>query len=250
MLTGIFAPETEQSDSNLTGRVENATIISLNEVNPMKKKERAHLKEDPFQKFIEKVLGILKKFKRELIIGGGIVAAVLIVIIVISVFKTHSTSVENRLYAQGVRIKNNPDLSIDEKIGKLDQLNNKGGISAVNQLFLASLYFEKGEIEKADAALKEVPDSKIKVIDDQKKLIEADILNATGKQREALDLLNKVMADTQSGLPKDFLLIKISRLQIQTGQKKAAAGSLQKLIDEFPQSVYFTEARTLLEQTR
>jgi outer membrane protein assembly factor BamD (BamD/ComL family) len=58
------------------------------------------------------------------------------------------------------------------------------------------------------------------------------------------------MADSQSDLPKDFLLIKISRLQIQTDQKKAAADTLQKLIGEFPQSVYFTEARTLLEQTK
>jgi predicted negative regulator of RcsB-dependent stress response len=216
----------------------------------MKKKERAHLKEDPFQKFVEKVLEILRKFKRELIIGGGIIVAVLIVIVVISVFKSHSTSVENRLYARGLSIQNNPDLSVDEKIEKLGQLNNKNGISAANQLFLASLYFEKGEIEKAGDALKEVPECKIKIIDDQKKLIEADILTAMGKPREALDLLNKVMADSQSDLPKDFLLIKISRLQIQTDQKKAAADTLQKLIDEFPQSVYFTEARTLLEQTK
>lgn len=216
----------------------------------MKKKERAHLKEDPFKIFIGKILDILEKFKREIIIGAGIVGIIVIVIILISLFKAHSATVENRLYSQGLSIKNNPDLSIDEKIEKLDQLNNKSGISAVNQLFLASLYFEKGENEKADAALKDIPEIEVKVIEDQKKILEADLLSASNKPREALDLLNKIMADSRSEIPKDFLLIKIARLQIKTDQKKAASDNLQKLLAEFSQSTYFNEARTLLERTK
>ena len=213
----------------------------------MKKKEREHLKEDPLKILVKKVLDLLRGFKKELMIGGIIVAAILIVILAVSIFQFISAEKENNLYSEGLKIKNSVELKIDDKIAKLKELDKKSGISAANNLLLASLYFEKGDIESAKSLLAEMPKSNIKIINQQKELMEADIMAVSDKVQEGIEMLNKMLADSKSEVAKDFLLLKIARFQLKAGQKDAAKSNLNRLTEEYPQSMYSMEARNLLE---
>jgi len=214
----------------------------------MRKKERAHLKEDPFQVFIQKALDILKKFRTEIFIGLGVGAAIVLIILVIVFIQSGSVTTENRLYSEALSIKNNDDLSIDQKIEKLSKLESKSGLSSSAKLFLASLYFEKGDLEKSKEVLADFSKSKSKLINEEKKLLEAEILNASDKQQEALDLLNKLLADPKSEIAKDYILLKMAKIQAKNDQIKTAVTNLNRLIDDYSQSYYSNEARNLLRE--
>jgi len=216
----------------------------------MKKKERAHLKEDPFINFIEKVIDKIKQFKKEIYFALGIILALAIILLVIIFFKSRSISADNKLFSQALEIKNSSALNREQKIDELSKLKNRSGISSAIQLYIASLYFEKGDFESAKENLDKFRTSHLKVINDQKKLLEAETLAAMDKEREAIDILNKLLSDGKSELAKDFVLLKLARIQIQGNQIQAALTQLQKLTDEFPQSVYAEEARTLIEKLK
>lgn len=213
----------------------------------MKKKERAHLKEDPFQVFIQKVLDILGKYKREIVIGLAAGAAIVLIILVVVFIKSGSVASENRLYAEALSIKNNDDLGVDQKIEQLSKLDSKSGISSSSKLFLAALYFEKGDLEKSKEVLDDLSSSS-KLIDGEKELLEAEILNASDKQQEALGLLNKLLADPKSEVAKDYVLLRMAKIQVKTGQNETAVTNLNKLVDDYPQSYYSYEAKALLSK--
>lgn len=212
----------------------------------MKRKERAHLKEDPFINFIEKILDKIRKYKREILFAVSICVALAIIIVVIVFLRSQSTSRENQLYTQALSIKNSKELNIDQKISRLKELKTKKGISASAHLFIATLYFRKGEPEKAAEVLGTFPGSELKLINDQKKMLEAEILNASGKHREAIDIMNKLLADGKSELAKDFLLLRIAEIQMKAGQERSAGANLTRLVNEFPESIYSRDARAQL----
>jgi predicted negative regulator of RcsB-dependent stress response len=216
----------------------------------MKRKEREHLKEDPFQQFITQALEILKKFKKEIFLGIAAAVGVVVIIVVVVFIRSYSISAENKLYAQALDIKNDEKLSVEQKVEQLSQLKSKGGISASIKLLLASLYFEKGDIQKSKEILDNFPTSKIKLLNDQKKLMEADLLISSMKQEEALELLNQLLNDPVSEIAKDFILLKMARVQARTEQTETAVANLNKIIDEYPQSAYTFDARNLLNELK
>jgi thioredoxin-like negative regulator of GroEL len=214
----------------------------------MKRKEREHLKEDPFQQFIANALDILKKYKKEIFLGVSAVVAVALIFVVVAIFKNVSISTENKLYGQALSIKNDDKLSVDQKIQQLEQIKTKSGISASIKLILASLYYEKGDMSKAKEILDNFPNSDIKLLNSQKKLLEIDILISLDKKQEALDLLNQMLAASKSEISKDFILFKMAKIQANSQQTKTAVANLNKIIDDYPQSVYSYEARMLLNE--
>ena len=212
----------------------------------MKKKEREHLKEDPFINFIESVLSKFQQYKREILMGLGMVAVVVIVFVLILFFRSHSHQRENGLYSEALAIRNSSTLTSDQKIEALAKLEPGKGLSSSIPLFLASLYFEKGEIDKARQTVQNMGESRLKIIRDQRSLLEAEIMAASGQQREALDIMNKLLSDSSSELARDHLLLRIARIQVHDGQREAAASNLRKLIADHPGSFYSQEAQTLL----
>jgi len=214
----------------------------------MKRKEREHLKADPFQIFIEKVLGIFKQYKKEINIGLGIIVAIVAVVALVILIKGGMASRENRVYTKALDIRSSESLTVDEKLEKLSQVKPGRGISATIYLMRASLFFEKGNIKKAEEILSNFKKSSFQIINDEKQLLEADILNANGKSKEAIDLLFKLYSDPDTEAARDFLLLKMARLQAHTGQTGSAITHLKKIEEEFPQSLYLREAKQLLMQ--
>lgn len=214
----------------------------------MKKKEREHLKEDPFQLFIEHSVETLRKFKKQISLGVGAVIVIILVILLVYFLKSGSITSENRLYSKAMAIRDSTTLGLDQKIAQLSELNTKGGISADIKLFLAALYFEKGDMAKAKETLDKFSGSKYRLINDKKLVLEADILNATGNGKEALETLSRLFSDAKSEITKDFLLLKMARIQVKTGQTDMAAANLKKINDDYPQSIFNQEVQTLLNE--
>jgi predicted negative regulator of RcsB-dependent stress response len=213
----------------------------------MKKKEREHLKEDPFQQFIQMTLSFLKKYRKLIFIGVGAVVLAVIIIVGMIFIRSLSVKSENRLYTEALNIKSDKELSIDQKIEKLSQLDSKSGISASVKLILASLYFEKGELEKSGEILEKLSKNRYELINDQKKLLEANILIASNKNQEALELLNQLVSAPQTEIAKDFILLTMARIQMRTDQVQPAIANLKRIVEEYPGSYYSYEASNLLK---
>ena len=216
----------------------------------MKRKEREHLKEDPFQIFIEKTIGILRKYKKVIYMGFVAAGAIAAIVLAVLFLQSSSVSSENRLYSEALKIQSSETLSLDQKIEKLSQLDNKKGISSSIKLSLAALYFVKGDMEKAKEVLDQFPGSKFKMINDKKKLLEAEILNASGKGKEALDQLYKLFSDPKSEIAKDFILLKMAQIQEKAEQFDTATANLEKITGDYPQSLYSRDAQELLSKIK
>jgi predicted negative regulator of RcsB-dependent stress response len=214
----------------------------------MKKKEKVHLKEDPFQIFIEKTIEKLRKYSRIILTSFIAIIIVIMIFLLLKYLNIGSISAENNLYSEAIKIQESKTLSLDEKINQLEQLKPRKGISSSIQLFLASLYFEKGDLIKSKEVLGNFQESDIQLINEKKTLLEAEILNASDKGTEALDQLHKMYTDPDCQITKDYLLLKMARIQIKTGQIETASINLKKITEEFPRSTYRQDAQELLTQ--
>lgn len=214
----------------------------------MKKTEREHLKQDPLQHFLGNAYETVKKFRKEIFIGIAVIAAIGIIFAGVMVYQTVTAKAENRIFSDAIKIKNDANLTPDQKIEKLSKLDSKSGVSASINLYIANLYFEKGDVAKAKEYLEKFSSSRIDIINNQKTILEADIMAASNNTKEAIDLLNKLLTESKNEVPKDFILIKMAKLQIKSNQKDAAKANLNRIIDEFDRSAYTEDARQLLSQ--
>ncbi|MCK5004349.1 MAG: hypothetical protein KAS21_04640 [Candidatus Aminicenantes bacterium] len=213
----------------------------------MKRKEREHLKEDPFANFIQAVIEKFNDFKREILIVLGVMVIIVVVIIAVLLLRSGSVAKDNQNFASALDIWNSTTLTSDQKIEELSSLKTGKGISSAITFYLASLYFEKEDYLKAKEVLSGYKGSR-KLLDDQKKLLDAELFISLKEGKKGLDILHQLLSDTKSEITKDFLLLKIAKINIKDGLDKSAKDNLNRLINEFPQSIYQREARALLSE--
>ncbi|MCP4149117.1 MAG: tetratricopeptide repeat protein [bacterium] len=216
----------------------------------MKKKEKEHLKEDPFQHFIENSIATIRENTKLIVAGFVTVVVVIAVIVGYFYFKSGSIESENALYAEALKIQDSDTLTAQQKIEKLNNLENKKGISSSIKLSTAAIYFGEGDMKKAKETLEQFPGSKFKLITDKKILLEAEILNIEGKDKEALDILNKLYSDAKCDIAKDYLLLKMAKIQIKAKQFKLAEANLNKISEDFARSAYSGDAQVLLKEIK
>jgi len=212
----------------------------------MKKKEREHLKADPFVHFFEKTIALFKNNRRQILAGAGIAALVIIVLLAVLLFNNLSSASENKVYAEAFRVRTDAKMSVDQKIAKLQVMKFKKRISAAGRLFIASLYYEKGDLQKAEALLKEFPASRITMINDEKQVLTASVLAANGKTQEAESLLNLMLTDKKTAMGKELILMQLAKIQIKNQQKEEAAAGLKQIMSEYPNTPSAMEAQNLL----
>jgi len=69
---------------------------------------------------------------------------------------------------------------------------------------------------------------------------------AQGKASEALTTFQEVATDTNSQIPVDAVLWQVARAATVAGKKEDATRAYNRIVEEFPQSVYATEAKEKL----
>jgi predicted negative regulator of RcsB-dependent stress response len=212
----------------------------------MKRKENEHLKADPFVHFFEQAVTFFKNNRRLLLVGAGIALFLVIVMLAVFFFNNLSAAGENDLYASAFSIRSSTSMSIDQKIAKLQDLKFKKGISSVGPLFIAALYFEKGELANAEKSLQQYSGSRIAIINDQKKTLEAQVMAAGGKNREAMDLLKRMLDDKETVMGKELIILILARMQTKNQLREEAVASLKRIVSEYPNTPSAQEAQTLL----
>lgn len=216
----------------------------------MKRKEREHLKEDPFAAFIESAIQKFSDLKKEILTILGIVVLIGIIVVTVLLLRSSAINKDNAIFSKALEIKNATSLTADQKIAQLSTLKQGKGISSTINFYIASLYFNKGELEKAKEILGKSKISNIEYINDEKKMIASDIFFALGKDSEGIKLLNQILFDGNSKIPKDFLLYKIAKNEIDKKNNSSAVENLKKLIEEYPDSVYVQDAMKLINSVK
>lgn len=212
----------------------------------MKRKEKEHLKADPFVHFFETALEFFRRNRRQILLGAGAAALVILVLLAVFLFQNLSSTGENKLYAEAFRIQTAADLSVDQKIAKLQEMKFRRGISAAGRLFLAALHYEKGDLAKAEAVLAAMPASRVPMLNDEKSTLTARVLAAGGKSAEADSLLERMLADKKTAMAKDLILLQLAKTRIQAKRNEEAAAALKRILSEYPDTPSANEAQTLL----
>lgn len=212
----------------------------------MKKKEKEHLKTDPFIHFFESVFVFIRSHRRWIVMGAAVVALVILTLLLLLLLSNLSSSGENTLYAEAFRVRNDGKMTLDQKITALQGMKFKRGISASGQLFLAALHYEKGELAKAEAVLKAMPASRVGLLNDEKHALYARVLAAGGRSAEAEAVLNRLLAEKKTVVARELILLQLARLQRQDKRDAEAAATLQRILAEHPNTPGAMEAQNLL----
>jgi predicted negative regulator of RcsB-dependent stress response len=212
----------------------------------MKRKEKEHLKADPFVHFFEQAWTFYKNNRRRIFLGGGAAALAIIILLAFFMFQNLSSAGENKLYAEAFRIQTDAVMSVDQKIAKLQEMSLRKGISAAGRLFLAALLYEKGELAKAEAVLTEMPNSSVAMINDEKHTLYARVLAAGGKSSEAEAVLERMLADKGTAMAKDLVLMQLAKMRIKNRRNEEAVAALKQILSEYPDTPSANEAQSLL----
>ena len=78
----------------------------------------------------------------------------------------------------------------------------------------------------------------------------ADTQVAQGKYDNAIQIYTELSRDTSSQLPVDGVLMQLGRAYARAGRKEEAARTFDRIVQEFPQSSYLSEAQRELEAAR
>lgn len=212
----------------------------------MKKKEKDHLRADPFVHFFETAITFFKENRRTILLAAGITVLVIIALGGLFLIQNLSSAGENRLYAEAFRVRTATNLTVDQKIAKLQGMEFRRGISAAGRLFLAALEYEKGDLPKAEAALAAMPASRVALINDQKQTLYAQVLAAGGRTAEAESALNRMLADKKIAMAKELILMQLADLQIKDKHNDEAASTLKRILSEYPDTPSAMQARNRL----
>ena len=212
----------------------------------MKKREKEHLKTDPFIHFFEMAFVFIRNHRRWIVMGAAAVALVVLTLLLLLMFGNLSASGENALYAEAFRVRHDGKITLDQKITALQGMKFKRGISASGHLFLASLHYEKGELAKAEAVLTTMPASRLGLLNDEKLALYAQVLAARGKSSEAEAVLNRLLADKKTVLAPELILIQLAKLQQKENRDAEAVATLQRVLAEHPDTPGAMEAQNLL----
>ena len=78
----------------------------------------------------------------------------------------------------------------------------------------------------------------------------ADVQVAQGKYDNAIAIYTELSRDSGSPLPVDGILMQLGRAYAKAGKPEDAARAFNRVVEEFPQSAYATDARREMEAAR
>lgn len=78
----------------------------------------------------------------------------------------------------------------------------------------------------------------------------AEVQLAQGKFDNAIAIYTELSRDTSSQIPVDSVLMQLGRACARAGKKEEAIRAFNRIVEEFPQSLYATDARREMEEAR
>jgi TolA-binding protein len=236
----------------------------------MKKELKRQIKQDELREGVEHAGQWARGHSEELRVGI-LVAAVLVVLIGgIGYFQQHRKSEAERAFAEAAEIFHAPvqgeqkdpipattqsyptDKEKYEKaMAAFDGVRRRYGSTAAGvraRYYSALCAMELGKFEDADKDLKEIAARGGDALEPAlARLALAESARRQGKPQEAIEAYRKLVDDPKIPLPRDHALMRLATLLEETEKKAEAAKEYRQLVEQFPRSVYATEARTRAE---
>ena len=107
----------------------------------------------------------------------------------------------------------------------------------------ASILARLGRYAEAEQRYQEVADKGSGIYARTARLGLADVQVAQGKYDNAIAIYTEMSRDANSQLPVDSVLMQLGRAYARAGRAEEAAGAFNRVIAEFPQSLYAADAR-------
>ena len=126
--------------------------------------------------------------------------------------------------------------------------NTDSGIAA--RYTAASILARLGRHAESEQQYRQVVDAGQGIYARTARLGLADVLLAQGKYEEAIAIYTDLSRDPNSELPVDGVLMQLGRAYARAGRADEAAGAFNRVISEFPQSLYTAEAKRELETVK
>jgi TolA-binding protein len=239
----------------------------------MKRSERHHLKENELVAFVDRTRDIVTTRRRELMLAA--VAAIVIVFAVIGYFawraRTESrasalladamTTLEAQVAppapaAPGQTAPKPAAGTFTSERAKLEAALPK--LSAVYTRYpsarsaLTARYYEANAL----AALGRRPEAETRyqqladeggIYARMARLALADLLAGGGQHDRAIAIYKELSADPDAGLPVDGVLMQLGKTYAAAGRQSEAQQTYQRIVQEFPESLYAADARRELD---
>ncbi len=117
--------------------------------------------------------------------------------------------------------------------------------------YAASALASLGRYPEAEQRFQEVADQAgSKIYGRTARLGQADAQVAQGKYDSAIAIYKELATSAKDHIPADGVLMALGRASVRAGKKEEATRAFQRVIDEFPNSVYAADARRELEVAR
>ena len=244
----------------------------------MKSTERHKLKEDDFARSVAAARDAVTTRKNDIL---RIVVAVVVILAIVAgytMWRQSQTAKADAALAAGLAIFEAPVVTpaapapgspipvqqpgtyaseqakLDAALPKLMEAaeaypNTPPGIAA--RYYAASALAALGRFAEAEQRFKEVVDKGGNSIYGRTaRLGLADAQAAQRKFDEAITIYRELSTDTRGEIPVDGVLMALGRTYVQAGRKDEAARAFSRIVDEFPQSVYVSDARREMEAAR
>lgn len=207
----------------------------------MKRIKRKQLKEDEFVSMIAKIINFLKKQSKKLAAAGVALLFILCAFFIIQAVKTQNAKKESALLAQILQARDNLN-SDPAKVSELEKLAGNTKFSRLAHVELGTYWFEKGELDKAQAALEHLSSSRKDFIYFQAQ----DLLARIHIQKKDYDKAIAIYTQIEKDSPKDYSLEAVLFHKAQALEEKGdfakALALYSKIQEEYSQTYYGMDA--------
>jgi TolA-binding protein len=244
----------------------------------MKSTERHRLKENEFAHSVARARELMETRRAD--VTRVVVAVVAIAVVVggYSIWRQSRNTRANAALAAGLAVYEAPVMTaaapapgsplpvqqagtfpteqakLDAALPKLLEAADKypatdAGVAA--RYYAASALAALGRYAEAEQRFQEVVDKGgSKIYSRTARLGVAEAQVAQGKFDNAITIYREMSADSNSPMPPDGVLMQMGRACVRAGRKDDAARAFTRIVEEFPQSAYVSDAKRELEETK
>lgn len=207
----------------------------------MKRVERHQLQKDGFVSGMNRFLDLAKAWKRELLIGLGVLVLLVLVFLGISFLKNRAVGAESRVVGEIGALRADLDKK-PENLSRLEKLAGPGKYSRVAYIALATYWLERADLEKAEKYASAVKPSRRDFVAYQAQDLLAQILVRKKDFGKALEIYARIEKEKPASYPLDAVLFhKAEALELK-GDAREALAVYKKLQEEYNQTYFGYEA--------
>ena len=245
----------------------------------MKSIERRKLKENEFAYTVARTREVMQERQREITMIGGTAVAVVILVAGFFTYRSWNNDKADTLLAGALAIAEASVVTppppapgspppvqppgtyrtererTEAAVPRLQQAadaypNTNAGITA--RYRLAAALADLGRYAEAEQRFSEVVQktSQKSIYHDTARLGLGEAQLAGGRTDAAMTTFRDLAADTNSKLPVDGVLMQLGRAALASGKKDEATRAFTRVVDEFPQSSYVSDAKQRLAEMK